>query len=132
MRPDADLACLADLCGLRTSPTLDESVSRRIRQELQARLAACQWFTVGVMGPTPTAALAALRSCEQALGWEPLVGDDQAEPTGPVFLKGNQSTGLYRIRAESGLGEGLLITGHHSDDAGAEGTWGPFPLDFFA
>jgi hypothetical protein len=48
-----------------------------------------------------------------------------------VFLKGNQRTGTFAVRRESGLGEGLLITGHHPTDTGVEGTWGPLPLDLF-
>ncbi len=132
MTSQADLASLADLCGLRTAPALTGLQRDRIRQELQARLAACSWFTVGVMAPSDAAALEALRSCERALGWKALVGDDLPALSGPVFLKGNQSTGLFRIRAESGLGDGLLITGHHPTVPEVEGTWGPLPLDFFA
>jgi hypothetical protein len=49
-----------------------------------------------------------------------------------VFLKGNQRSGSYLLRQEDGLGEGLLITGHHSEDPSVEGTWGPLPLDLFA
>jgi hypothetical protein len=48
-----------------------------------------------------------------------------------VFLKGNQHTGLALLRAESGLGEGVLISGHGADDPSSEDTWGPLPLDFF-
>jgi len=43
-----------------------------------------------------------------------------------------QRTGTYLLRQEDGLGEGLLITGHHSGDPSVEGTWGPLPLDLFA
>ena len=132
MRSHADLAALAELCGLRTSPRLDGPQRDRIRQELEERLAACAWFTVGVMAPSPGAALAALRRFERALGWGALVVDEGLPAvSGPVFLKGNQSTGLFRIRAETGLGEGLLITGHQPADPKAEGTWGPLPLDFY-
>jgi hypothetical protein len=129
---DTELASLADLCGLRSAPALDGPQRDRIRQELKARLAACTWFTVGVMAPSQTAALAALRGCEHALGWEALVGDGLPEVSGPVFLKGNQNTGLYRLRSEHDPGEGLLITGHHATLPEAEGTWGPLPLNFFA
>jgi hypothetical protein len=50
---------------------------------------------------------------------------------GPVFLKGNQRNGGFRLRREDGLGEGILITGHEAADPAAEDTWGPMPLDLF-
>jgi len=46
------------------------------------------------------------------------------------FFKGNQATASIGCASETGLGAGLLITGHQPDDSAAEGTWGPFPLDF--
>jgi hypothetical protein len=49
-----------------------------------------------------------------------------------VFLKGNQRTGLFHLRREEGLGEGILISGHGAADPAAEDTWGPLPLDLFA
>ena len=49
-----------------------------------------------------------------------------------MFLKGNQNSGRFLVRRETGLGEGLLITGHSPADPDAEDTWGPLPLDFFA
>jgi hypothetical protein len=48
-----------------------------------------------------------------------------------VFLKGNQHTGRFLLRAEGGLGQGILITGHNPEDPSVEDTWGPLPLDFF-
>ena len=53
-------------------------------------------------------------------------------PALPVFLKGNQRTGLFQIRAEAGLGVGLLITGQEALTAIGSETWGPLPLDLFA
>jgi hypothetical protein len=50
---------------------------------------------------------------------------------GSAFLKGNQNTGRFQLRPESGLGEGLLISGHNLADPSAEDTWGPLPLNFF-
>ncbi|MFN7898784.1 MAG: DUF1824 family protein [Synechococcaceae cyanobacterium] len=49
-----------------------------------------------------------------------------------VFLKGNQRTGLFQLRAEAGLGVGLLITGQEAAEPMAPETWGPMPLDLFA
>jgi hypothetical protein len=99
-------------------------------------MAACHWFTVGVMASSAPAALACLRQLEAALAWAPLERDggceDPATIEGPVFLKGNQNSGRFLLRRESGLGTGLLISGHCSDDPAAEDTWGPLPLDLFA
>lgn len=140
-------ASLAELCGLRTAPELPAAARQALRSELNQRLAACEWFTVGVMAPSASLAVAALRACESALGWDPLQAPgsktpgpaasgsnaaDLAAEGGPVFLKGNQRTGLFLVRLEAGLGSGLLITGHNSVAPEAEDTWGPFPLDFFA
>ncbi|MFY8147744.1 MAG: DUF1824 family protein [Prochlorococcaceae cyanobacterium] len=139
------LSTLADLRGLRTAPSLSPAERESLRGELADRLAACEWFTVGVMAPSAAAAVAALRQAETVLGWSPLeanAGHDPqgapvnaapgSEEAGPVFLKGNQNTGTYSLRVESGLGEGLLISGHSPVDPEAEDTWGPLPLDFFA
>ncbi len=138
---------LASLRGLRTAPQLEPGQKQLLRQELSPLLAACEWFTVGVMAPSAVQALAALRRLEAAMGWPALReardgggevcdgGDGAPEaaaaPEGPVFLKGHQRNGTYRLRAEAGLGEGLLITGHHDGDPACEGTWGPLPLDLF-
>jgi hypothetical protein len=130
---------LAALRGLRSAPSLDAAQRQQLRQALTPRLAACQWFTVGVMAPDRQSAVTCLRSLEAALGWSPLqeesdggpTGED-AGPLGPVFLKGNQRTGGFRVRQEAGLGEGLLITGHNPEAPEVEDTWGPLPLDLFA
>jgi hypothetical protein len=53
-------------------------------------------------------------------------------PALPVFLKGNQRTGLFQIRSEAGLGLGLLLTGQEALTAIGSETWGPLPLDLFA
>jgi hypothetical protein len=108
---------------------------QQLKQELVQALARCQWFTVGVMAPGEAEALAALRALESALGWSALAAASEPAVIAAghsVFLKGNQRTGTYLLRQEDGLGEGLLITGHHHEDASVEGTWGPLPLDLFA
>ncbi|WP_216904582.1 DUF1824 family protein [Synechococcus sp. CCY 9618] len=131
---------LAGLRGLRTAPALEDEQRRQLRQELLPLLAACGWCTVGIMAPSSAAALDALRAYESALGWPALGPAEEAEgagstaddAVGPVFLKGNQRNGLFRLRREDGLGEGVLITGHEATDPAAEDTWGPLPLDLFA
>ncbi|MFM7315004.1 MAG: DUF1824 family protein [Cyanobium sp.] len=126
------------LRGLRSAPDLDASQRRSLRQELLAALQRCPWFTIGVMAPDRGTALACLRGLERALDWSPLQDEGDPDATGAadapdaaVFLKGNQRTGGFRIRQESGLGEGLLITGHNPEDPACEDTWGPLPLDLF-
>jgi len=127
---------LQDLRGLRTATELDAAAYTALRAELEPLLAACDWFTVGVMAPTAATAATCLRQLETALGWSPLALDPGCEALeaieGPVFLKANQNTGRFLLRRETGLGEGLLITGHGSANPDAEDTWGPFPLDLFA
>jgi hypothetical protein len=129
------MVALAELRGLRSAPALTVEQSQALRAELQPRLDACDWFTVGVMASSGAAALAALRACEAALGWQPLELDPaSARPEdidGPAFLKGNQNTARFQVRPETGLGQGLLITGHSPADPSVEDTWGPLPLDVF-
>jgi hypothetical protein len=126
---------LAALRGLRCAPYLAGPEQASLRAELDSLLAACDWFTVGVMAPTAKAAVTCLCQLEAALGWQALELDPACEALdaieGPVFLKGNQNTGRFLVRRESGLGEGLLITGHSPADPDVEDTWGPLPLDFF-
>ncbi len=133
MTTDLSTTGLNGLRGLRTAPSLDGKTASLLRRELTARLGACAWFTIGIMAPSAEAALAALRQLEAAQGWSGLQPGDPGEGApGPVFLKGNQRTGLFHLRREEGLGEGILITGHGASDPDAEDTWGPLPLDLFA
>ncbi|MFZ9282494.1 MAG: DUF1824 family protein [Prochlorococcaceae cyanobacterium] len=126
---------LADLRGLRSAPQLDQSQRDSLKAELEPRLAACDWFTIGVMASNGAEAIKALRALEAAQGWPALEADPASPSDSDVheaaFLKGNQNTGRYQLRPESGLGQGLLITGHSPSDPGAEDTWGPLPLDLF-
>ena len=129
---------LISLRGLRTAPALTEGDTTALAQALREAMDRCEWFTVGVMAPSASQAIASLRSIEGCLGWKPLAESPASEPVasdaqaGSVFLKGNQSTGLYAVRQEAGLGEGILITGHNSSDPAGEDTWGPLPLGFFS
>lgn len=132
MNPAHSPGLLGALRGLRTAPELTLEQRLGLLQELTPRLADCEWFTVGVMASSAAAAVAALSSLERAQGWSQLLADGDESLDGPVFLKGNQNTGRFRLRKEAGLGEGILITGHSSLAPEAEDTWGPFPLDFFA
>jgi hypothetical protein len=126
---------LAALRGLRSAPALDAGARGALRAELEPLLGRCDWFTVGVMAPSAQAAVGCLRALETTLGWPPLELDPACEALeaieGPVFLKGNQTSRRFLVRRETGLGEGLLITGHSPADPDVEDTWGPLPLDFF-
>ena len=135
---------LEALRGLRSAPSLAAEERAQLRRELALAMDPCTWFTIGVMAPSAADALAALRVCELSLGWQPLQSQtlqvegpedhdsSGADPAGPVFLKGNQRTGTYLLRPETGLGEGILISGHHPENPAVENTWGPLPLDLFA
>ena len=135
---------LQALRGCRTAPILAASAREVMRQELAQVMEPCAWFTIGVMAPSAAVALATLRLCEGALGWDALHPQELsveaveehdtaiADPAHGVFLKGNQRTGSYLVRPESGLGEGILISGHHPDNPAVEDTWGPLPLNLFA
>jgi hypothetical protein len=129
------LSGLESLRGLRTSPQLSAEQQAELQLQLQPLLQRCDWFTIGVMAPSAAAAVQALRAAEQANGWQALdldpAGEALTSMQGPVFLKGNQNTGRFLVRRETGLGEGLLITGHSPADPDAEDTWGPLPLTFF-
>ena len=135
---NAPTTSLISLRGLRKAPALAEEEVPALAQTLHEAMDRCEWFTVGVMAPSASQAIASLRSLEARLGWKPLAESPASEPAaaddqaGGVFLKGNQSTGLYVVRQEAGLGEGILITGHSSSDRAGEDTWGPLPLGFFA
>lgn len=124
---------LADLRGYRSAPPLKEAQRLQLQSELRQRVAVCDWCTIGVMAPGSKAAWAALRSFEQALGWQPLPAQgEDGEIDGAVFLKGHQGTGQVWLRAEEGLGEGVLVSGHSARHPELQDTWGPFPLAFFA
>lgn len=128
-----EIRCLEDLRGFRGAPPLSASQRPQLQAELRERVAVCDWCTIGVMAPAASAAWAALRRFEAALGWPPLApGPEEEETEGPVFLKGHQRNGTVRLREEAGLGEGVLISGHCAANPAVEDTWGPFPLDFFA
>jgi hypothetical protein len=131
------VANLLELRGLRTAPDLDGDQRTQLMLELEQRLAGCDWFTIGIMAPSADGAMNALRATEARLQWSALQANAAPESTaplgaGPVFLKGNQSTGQFSLRQEDGLGVGILITGHAPANPDAEDTWGPLPLDFFS
>ena len=128
---DTTINSLADLNRLRTAPDLDAAQSQTLREELDQAMQSADWFTVGVMAPSQELALNSLRALETSQGWPPMELVQEAESDGPVFLKANQKEGTVRIRLETGLGEGVLVSGHSVDPSRFTPTWGPFPLTFF-
>jgi hypothetical protein len=125
---------LDDLRGLRQTPPLDSAQRLALRAELELQMAACAWFTIGVMAPSEAEAIAVLRRWEQGLGWVPLAPASAPEaPVGGdgVFLKGHQRNGTFWLRREAGLAEGVLISGHDPDQPDLGDTWGPLPSDLY-
>jgi len=122
---------LNDLARLRDAPQLTPETAEQLRLELSGAMAESSWFTIGIMAPSATTALTALRSLERSQGWPELDVVESTEENGPVFLKANQKGNSVRIRIEHGLGEGILISGHGDDDSQPSTTWGPLPLNFF-
>ena len=132
---DPAITGLADLNRLRSAPPLSELERKNLKTELIAEMDHFAWFTVGIMAASSAEAMACLRDLELAMGWPSMqLGEETVIDSG-VFLKANQSSGCIRIRAEAGLGEGFLISGHQveSQQSGPQSgpTWGPLPLDLF-
>lgn len=133
--PTIKIERLADLNRLRSAPPLNDHERENLKGELISEMKLCSWFTVGIMAPTSNAAMTCLRELELAMGWPAMQLEDETSIDSGVFLKANQSTGCIRIRAEAGLGEGFLISGHQGESqppaAQSSPTWGPLPLDLF-
>ena len=132
---DPAITGLADLNRLRSAPPLSSLERENLKTELIAEMNHFTWFTVGIMASSSTEAMTCLRDLELAMGWPSMQLEDKTRIDSGVFLKANQSTGCIRIRAEVGLGEGFLLSGHQveSQQSGSQSgpTWGPLPLDLF-
>ena len=126
---DPAITGLADLNRLRSAPSLSSLERKTLKSELITEMKAFAWFTVGVMASSSTEAMTCLRDLELAMGWPSMQLEDETPIDDGVFLKANQSTGVIRIRAEAGLGEGFLISGHQVESQHSGPTWGPLPLD---
>ena len=122
---------LADLNRLRSAPPLSAIERKNLKTELIAEMSHFAWFTVGVMASSSTEAMTCLRDLELAMGWPSMQLADETRIDSGVFLKANQSTGCIRIRAEEGLGQGFLLSGHQVESQHSGPTWGPLPLDLF-
>ena len=122
---------LYDLNKLRTSPEINHSDRVSMMKELVNSMEHCDWFTIGIMAQSYDDAINALRKLEKRQHWPTHQLLARPEQEGPVFLKANQVSRQAHVRIEYGLGEGILISGHSSDESQMTTTWGPLPLDFF-
>ena len=123
---------LADLNSLRTAPELSNNQVKKLLEEVEANIFNADWITIGIMASCDTLAIHALQSITKKYSSIEFENLDSLQADGSVFLKGNQKTGNVFVRSENGLGEGVLITCQHDDDAQESNTFGPLPLDFFS
>jgi len=122
---------LADLNSLRTAPHLTSSQEKKLLGELETNIYNADWITIGIMAPSDTKAIEALKSISNKYSSIKFGNLDSLHADGCVFLKANQKTGNVFVRSENGLGEGILITCQYDEDAKPSDTFGPLPLDFF-
>ena len=122
---------LADLNSLRTAPLLSIIQEKKLLGELETNIYNADWITIGIMAPSDTKAIEALKSISNKYSSIKFGNLDSPHADGSVFLKGNQKTGNVFVRSENGLGVGILITCQYDEDAAESNTFGPLPLDFF-
>ena len=122
---------LVDLNSLRTAPLLSNSQVKKLLEELETNIFNADWITIGIMAPRDSKAIEALKSISKKYASIKFGNLDSLQADGCVFLKANQKTGNVFVRSENGLGEGILITCQHDEDAKESNTFGPLPLDFF-
>ena len=122
---------LADLNSLRTAPLLNSSQEKKLFVELEANIYNADWITIGIMAPSDTKAIEALKSISNRYSSIKFSNLDSLHANGCVFIKGNQKTGNVFVRSENGLGEGILITCQYDQEALESNTFGPLPLNFF-
>ena len=122
---------LVDLNNLRTAPQLSNRQEKKLLEELKANIFNADWITIGIMAPSDNRAIEALQSICKKFSYINFVDLGFLHADGGVFLKANQKTSNVFVRSENGLGEGILITCQHDEDAKGSNTFGPLPLDFF-
>ena len=122
---------LVDLNSLRIAPKLTSSQAKKLSKELETNIFNADWITIGIMAPSDTEAIEALKSISIKYTSVKFGNLDSLHSSGSVFLKGNQKTGNVFVRSENGLGEGILITCQYDSNAEESNTFGPLPLDFF-
>ena len=122
---------LFDLNILRSAPELSERQIKKLQEELEANVIDADWITIGIMAPSDSDAIRALKSISKKYSFIKFRDLDSFHAVGSVFLKGNQRTGNVLIRSENGLGEGILLTCQYDHESKESSTFGPLPLDFF-
>ena len=123
---------LVDLNFFKTAPQLSNSQVKKLLEELEANISNSDWITIGIMAPCDVKAIEALQSISKKYSSIKFGNLDSLHAIGSVFLKGNQKTGNVFVRAENGLGEGILLTCQYDNDSAESSTFGPLPLDFFS
>ena len=121
---------LVDLNNLRIAPQLNNRQQKKLLEELEANIFNADWITIGIMAPSDSKAIEALKSISKKYSSIKFGNLESLHADGGVFLKANQKTGNVFVRSENGLGEGILITSQY-EDAKESNTFGPLPLDFF-
>ena len=122
---------LVDLNNLRTAPQLSNRQEKKLLEELEANIFNADCITIGIMAPDDNKAIEALQSISKKYSSIKFENVNSLHADGDVFLKANQKTGNVFVRAENGLGEGILITCQYEEGDKESNTYGPLPLDFF-
>ena len=122
---------LVDLNSLRSAPHLNKIQKKKLLEELDLNILNADWVTIGIMAPSDSEAIAALKLFLKKYCSVKFSDIESLHAFGSVFLKGNQKTGNVFIRSESGLGEGILITCQYEHESKESSTFGPLPLDIF-
>ena len=131
MAKDIEITNLEDLEKLRSAPRLNKKQKEELFIQVKHLILKTDWLTIGVMSPTLTTAINAIRRIEEKFKFNEMKCTTFPTSNGPIFLKANQKTGKIHARIEFGLGEGILITCQYNDSSMISKTFGPFPLDFF-
>ncbi len=122
---------LEDLDKLRSAPQLDKEQRKQLMKQVKNIVNNADWLTIGIMSTSLTEGINAIRRIEETFNYNEMKCINLPMTNGPIFIKANQKTGEIHGRIEYGLGEGILISCHHSDQSLIARTIGPFPLDFF-
>ena len=122
---------LFDLNSLRSAPQLSKRQIKKLLKELEVNILNADWMTIGIMAPSDSDAIGALKSISRKYSFIKFRDLESLHAVGSVFLKGNQKTGNVFIRSENDLGEGILLTCQYDDESNESITFGPLPLDFF-
>ena len=122
---------LVDLNNFKTAPILELKQAQKLLKELDLKIMNSDWLTIGVMAKSDIEAKIALITITKKYPFIFFKDFAELQVRGNVFLKANQKSGEVYIRAEYGLGEGILLTCQYDDLSKNSITYGPLPLSFF-